>query len=216
LMTSPVSGRGIDSGLQDVDLVAEAVAAGDAPAPPAFDRDHLGSIHRPRSPPIAAPRTKSSLCRGSMRSHRALKNLAQKPTSPIISSHGPLSNPTTAVRSCSREPLFMAEQGRSARRRARTRLKKCSNESPRNERSGSRSWNWSASTCRPSRPTPVWLSGQRAVHRPILLPPTVTLPPVGGGVFPIQTKLPPIALLRICLWGCCLITLLHCQSRCCH
>ena len=31
------------------------------PAPPAFDRDHFGSMHRPRSPPIATSRNKASL-----------------------------------------------------------------------------------------------------------------------------------------------------------
>ena len=41
------------------------------------------------------------------------KSLTQKPTPPIINSHGPLSNPTTAVRPCSREPLFMPHSCRS-------------------------------------------------------------------------------------------------------
>jgi hypothetical protein len=46
----------------------------------------------------------------------SLKNLPQKSRSSIIDDHGPLSNLTTAVRSCSREPLSMPRSGPSGQR----------------------------------------------------------------------------------------------------
>jgi hypothetical protein len=39
-------------------LVDDLLRVGPTPASPAFDRDNFGSMHRPRSPPIATSRTK--------------------------------------------------------------------------------------------------------------------------------------------------------------
>jgi hypothetical protein len=63
----------------------------------------LDEIRRPRKP--RKSKAKSAL--KPKKFGKGNKNLTQKPPSPIINSHGPLSEPTTAAQAWRGKPLFM-------------------------------------------------------------------------------------------------------------